>query len=395
MLGPLEALDEGRPVPLGGAKQRAVLAALLLNANRVVSTEQLVDALWGDSPPDTAATALQVYVSRLRKALPSGTIATQAPGYVLHVAPEDLDLVRFQDLAEEGRRALARGDPRAASARLREALALWRGRPLGDLGEGAAARAEIVRLEELRFAALEDRIDADLALGLHAELVGEIEALVALHPLRERLRGQLLIALYRAGRQAEALEAYRAARSTLRDQLGIEPSGALQRLHTAILNQAPELEHAAAPERKTAAVVFAVLGPSDQAETDPAFLDRIHEAAAAELRSAGGTVARGLAGALLAWFEDDAERALNAALAARDRLAELFGDSVRVRIAIETGDVLVAGTSLTGAPVAAAARLAGAAEPGDILVGERGAAAAEGTFELHQRRSGYALIGPR
>lgn len=374
MLGPLEALDEGRPVPLGGAKQRAVLTALLLNANRVVSTEQLADALWGDSPPDTAATALQVYVSRLRKVLPPGTIATQPPGYVLRVAPEDVDLARFQRLAEEGREALARGEPRAASARLREALGLWRGPPLADLGQGATARAEIVRLEELRHAALEDRIDADLALGLHAELVGEVEALVARHPLRERLRGQLMTALYRAGRQAEALETYRAARQTLRDELGIEPSAALQRLHTAILNQAPELEPTAAPERKEATVLFAVLGPSDEAESDPAFLDGIHEAAAAELQEAGGTVQRGLAGALLAWFEGEPARALDAALAARRRLAELFGESVRVRIGIELGDVLVGGTSVTGAPVATAARLAGAAAAGEILLGERAAA---------------------
>lgn len=373
ILGPLEVRDEGRPVPLGGAKQRAVLAALLLNANRVVSTDQLADALWGDSPPDTAATALQVYVSRLRKVLPPGTIATQPPGYVLRAEPEELDLERFQRLTEEGRQALARGEPQAASASLGEALRLWRGPPLADLA-GEFARAQLVSLEDLRDAALEDRIEADLALGRHAELVPELDALVGRHPFRERLRGQLMIALYRAGRQAEALEAYRATRQALRDELGIEPSTALQRLHTAILNQAPELEPTAAPERKEATVVFAVLGPSDEAESDPAFLDRIHATAATELQEAGGTVQRGLAGALLAWFEGEPSRALDAALEARRRLAELFGESVRVRMGLELGDVLVGGISVTGAPVATAARLAGAAAPGEILLGERAAA---------------------
>jgi len=366
ILGPLEVREEGRPVPLGGAKQRAVLAALLLNANRVVSTDQLADALWGDSPPETAATALQVYVSRLRKVLPPGTIATQPPGYVLRAEPEDLDLERFQRLTDEGREALARGEPQAASASLGEALRLWRGPPLADLA-GEFARAQLVSLEDLRDAALEDRIEADLALGRHAELVPELDALVGRHPFRERLRGQLMIALYRAGRQAEALEAYRAARQALRDELGIEPSAALQRLHTAILNQAPELEPAAAPERKTATVLFALLGPSEEGETDPAFLESIYGAAAEELQHAGATVQRGLAGALLAWTEGDPQRALDAAVRARGRLQELFGDSVRVRMALATGDVLVAGRSVTGAPVATAARLAGTAAPGEIL----------------------------
>jgi DNA-binding SARP family transcriptional activator len=314
-----------------------------------------------------------VYVSRLRKVLPPETIATQAPGYVLRVAADEIDLAHFERLAGEGRQALAGGDAPAASARLREALDLWRGPPLADLASGAATRAETVRLDELHHAALEDLIDAELALGLHAELLGELEALVAAHPLRERLRGQLMLALYRSGRQAEALEAYRTARTTLRDELGIEPSVALQRLHKAILNQAPDLDPWATPERRQGAVLFAVLGPSDEAESDPAFLDRIHEAAAAELRAAGARVQRGLAGALLAWFEGEPERALDAALAARRELAERFGDSVRVRMGIEAGDVLVGGTSITGAPVATAARQAGAAQPGEILFGERAA----------------------
>jgi DNA-binding SARP family transcriptional activator len=371
VLGPLEVRDGGRPLSLGGAKQRAVLAALILNANRVVPTDQLADAVWGDSRPDTATTALQVYVSRLRKVLPPGMIATQSPGYVLHVEPEHVDLIRFERLADEGRRALAGGDAEPAAERLREALGLWRGPPLAELADVGFARAELVRLGELRDVAHEDRIDADLALGRHAELVAELEALVARHPLRERLRGQLMTSLYRAGRQADALEAYRAARQTLRDELGIEPGVALQRLHTAILNQAPELDAGVGPERREGTVLFAVLGPSDEAETDPAVLDRMYAAAAAELVAAGGVVQRGLAGALLAWFEDEPQRALDAAMAARRGLAELFGESVRVRMGLELGDVLVSGTSITGAPVAAAARLAGRAAPGEILLGER------------------------
>ena len=249
ILGPLEVQHGDEPLSLS-AKQRHLLAILLLNANRVVSTDRLIDELWGESPPETAPNALQVYVSQLRKVLPgdaeSAPIARRDPGYLLRVEPGQLDLERFEKLAAEGRERLAAGDAAAAAATLGEALALWRGRALADVDEHLGAEAE--RLEELRVAVLEQRIEADLALGKHAEVVAELERLVQEHPFRERLRAQLMLVLYRAGRQADALEAYRAARRTLVDELGIEPGEELQRLERAILDHDPAL---AGPEPPT------------------------------------------------------------------------------------------------------------------------------------------------
>jgi DNA-binding SARP family transcriptional activator len=241
ILGPLEARAGGEPVPLGGARQRAVLAVLLTHAGELVSADRLIDELWGDNPPGTAANVLQGYVSHLRKALGREAIATRDPGYVVELEHGQLDLHRFEAVVEEGRRALAGGDPERAAALLREGLALWRGPALADFAYEPFAQAEIARLEELRLVAVERRIEADLALGRHAEVAGELEALIAKHPLRERLRAQLMLALYRAGRQAEALEAYRVARAALVDGLGIDPSPALQDLERAILRQDPAL----------------------------------------------------------------------------------------------------------------------------------------------------------
>ena len=228
ILGPVEALDEGRPVPLPAGKPLKLLRILLLNRNRVVSAETLVDELWGDEPSESATKALQGYVSQLRKAIGADRLVTKPPGYSLRVEEGELDLDRFEQLAREGRERLAVGDVKAASRELGSALALWRGPAPG--------------LEERRLAALEDRIDADLALGRHAELVAELETLVAQHPLRERLRGQLMLALYRSRRQADALEEYRQTRETLVDELGIEPGEELQELQRAILRHEPELE---------------------------------------------------------------------------------------------------------------------------------------------------------
>ncbi len=243
ILGPLEAREGDELLSLGGPKQRALLAILLLNANQPVSVDRLIDELWGGEPPGTAAHSVEVYVSQLRKAIgDAGVIVTQRPGYRLQAAPEQIDLHRFELLAAEGRRALAAGDAETGAARLRSALALWRGAPLGDFTFETFAQAAIARLEDLRLSALEDRIDADLALGHHAEVVGELEGLVREHALRERPRGQLMLALYRSGRQAEALEVYAATRAALVDGLGIEPSPALQRLERAILNQDASLE---------------------------------------------------------------------------------------------------------------------------------------------------------
>jgi predicted ATPase/DNA-binding SARP family transcriptional activator len=245
ILGPLEVRSEGKPVVLAGRRQRALLSLLLLRANEAVSVDALVEGLWGETPPRTASHALQVFVSDLRKALRGAgedRIATQSPGYLIRVEPDELDLHRFERLATEGRNALARDDPAAASAVLAEALTLWRGDPLADLAYEAFAQEPIARLEEQRLSALEDRIAADLQLGKHAELVGELEALTAKHPYREGLRHHLMLALYRAGRQSEALAVYQETRRLLVDELGIDPKPELQELERAILVQDPALE---------------------------------------------------------------------------------------------------------------------------------------------------------
>lgn len=243
ILGPLEVVEEGHPLPLGGAKQRTLLAFLLLHANEVVSRERLIDCLWGEAPPETALTALQGYVSQLRKLLGRERLVTRSPGYLLTVVPEELDLGRLERLAANAREP----EPKEAAAALAEALSLFHGPPLADFAYESWAQTEIGRLEELRLVCLEQRIEADLSLGRHAELVGELEALVNTHPLRERLRGQLMLALYRSRRQAEALAAFQETRTALVEELGIEPSPELQALERAILNQEPALDLPARP----------------------------------------------------------------------------------------------------------------------------------------------------
>jgi DNA-binding SARP family transcriptional activator len=249
VLGPLEVHANGESQPLVGQKQRSLLAILLLNANQVVSTDRLIDDLWAGEAPETARKALQVHISQLRKVLEPKRasaecqlLVTRSPGYLLQVEAEQLDLGRFERLAAEGRDALAKGDPELAALRLREALSLWRGPPLAEFAYADFAQREIARLEELRFVALEDRIQADLERGRHMELIGELEQMIAQEPLRERPRAQLMLALYRSGRQAEALEAYRAARTNLTEELGIEPSRELKELEARILEQDPSLE---------------------------------------------------------------------------------------------------------------------------------------------------------
>jgi DNA-binding SARP family transcriptional activator len=249
ILGPLEVEENGRARRLGGAKQRALLAVLLVHANEVVSADRLVESVWGEHPPATAAKTLQVHVSRLRKALGrEGRLESRAGGYVLELAAGELDLDRFRELSAEAVGALERNEPRSACELLREALALWRGPPLADFAYDSFAQAEIGRLEELRLEALERRIEADLALGRQRALIGELEALVREHPLRERLRGHLMLALYRSGRQAEALEVYQAARTALVEELGIEPGRPLRELHQQILRQETALDLAVAAE---------------------------------------------------------------------------------------------------------------------------------------------------
>ena len=241
LLGPLEARRDGVGVDLGPPKQRAVLALLLLHANRVVPTDRLIDELWGETPPDTARSALQVYVAGLRKALGTGdaTLRTRSPGYVLELDPGALDVDRFEQLRAEAR---ATADTEQRAALLHAALDLWRDEPLGEFdGEPFAATAR-EQLEERRLGALEERVDADLALGRHATLVPELDALVAEHPYREHIRGQLMLALYRSGRQADALAAYRAAREAFADGLGLEPGPELKALERAVLEQDPALD---------------------------------------------------------------------------------------------------------------------------------------------------------
>jgi DNA-binding SARP family transcriptional activator/ABC-type branched-subunit amino acid transport system substrate-binding protein len=252
ILGPLEVRDGGEALHLGGSKQRGVLAILLLSADEVVSTDRIVDQLWGDSPPEDAAMALQAHVSRLRKALPNGPelLVTRAPGYTVRLAPGQLDLERFDELVQDGRSALDEGNAERASEALRSALELWRGPPLAEFQDEPFAQEATARLEDAWLDAVVCRIDADLALGRHAELVTELRALVRAHPLREGLRAQLMLALYRTGRQTEALDVYTDARRALLDELGLEPGPALQRLQQQILAQHPELE-APSSQRRT------------------------------------------------------------------------------------------------------------------------------------------------
>ncbi len=243
LLGPLEVLDDdSRQLSIGAGRQRALLALLLLRANEPVASDRLVEELWGESPPATAHKMLHNQVSALRRALgQNGRLETLGSAYRLKVQRGELDVARFEELAEEGRGQVA-DDPEAAAETLRKALALWRGPALSDVAYEPFAQGEIARLEEERWAAFEGRTDAELALGRHAELVGELEAAIAEQPLRERLRGQLMLALYRCGRQAEALEAYRRARNTLVEQIGVEPGADLRGLQEAILAQDPALD---------------------------------------------------------------------------------------------------------------------------------------------------------
>jgi DNA-binding SARP family transcriptional activator len=427
ILGPLEVRVGERVLPLSGVRQRTVLALLLLRAGEVVSSDRLIDELWGERPPPSGIDALQVYVSRLRKVLPEGTVVTEGRGYRLAVAGEQIDAGRFERMVGEGRAALAEGDPERSARLLREALDLWSGPALADFAYEPFAQGEIARLEELRVVALEERLESDLACGRSAELVGELQALVGAHPLRERLRGQLMRALYRSGRQAEALAAYQDARRALVDELGIEPSPALRDLERAILAQDPELsaaplataarpapptrtelEQKPAPEppaRKVVTVLFSdVVGSSAlAAELDPERLERVlgrfFDAAVKVVVGHGGTVDKFIGDEVMAVFgvprvhEDDAVRALRAALDLRDVLAALndqlqrdWGVRIAVRTGVNTGEVVtgdpVSGRLVTGDSVVVATRLVQSAKAGDVLVGERTAAAAAGAFEF-------------
>ena len=249
VLGAIEVVENGRgPIALGGPKQRAVLAHLLLRANHLVPTDVLIDEVWGEEPPETVRNALQSYASHLRKALGAERLEGSRAGYVLRAEPSELDAVRFQSLLRDARRLLP-VDAKAAVGAFDRALNLWRGPAFGDLAAEASLRSEAARLDDLRLAALEERIEAQLTLGELGEVIGELESLTARHPLRERFWEQMMLALYRAGRQGEALAAYQRARQTLADELGIDPSPDLRRVHERILAQSPDLDPGGEPLR--------------------------------------------------------------------------------------------------------------------------------------------------
>jgi DNA-binding SARP family transcriptional activator/tetratricopeptide (TPR) repeat protein len=376
LLGPLEVVDDGRTIPLPRRKSRALLALLLLRANEVVSTDRLVDELWGERPPKTAVASLQNAVSRLRKTLGRDLIVSRPPGYELRIEHDQLDLARFQRLVTESRDA----EPAERSAKLREALGLWRGEALADLADEPFAQTEILILEELRTSALEERIDADLAIGRHGELVGELEALVTQNPLRERLRGQLMLALYRSGRQADALGAFHDARGVLRDELGLEPGAELQRLERAILQHDPTVAaprgtaEVFAPARKRVTLLYADVFT---VEGDPEALHArtrgfLSEATAAVERH-GGRIERLGADQIVAAFglpvahEDDALRAVRAAV--EIRASGRREEGLEVLSAVETGEVLAVDDAVSGDVVIRCKRLARSAAPGEVLVG--------------------------
>jgi class 3 adenylate cyclase len=392
LLGPLEVRRDGLLLKLGGAKPRHLIADLALHLGETVSVDRLIDALWGERPPGSAPHAVEVYVSQLRKELGSALL-TRPPGYALVLEADQVDLTCFERRVAEGR-ALSERDPQSASAILRDALGLWRGAPLADFTYAPFAQVEIARLEELRWDALELRIDCDLALG-RGDLVAELQALVAAEPLRERLREQLMLALYRQGRQADALAEYRVARSTLMEQLGVEPNPGLRALEAAILRQDPALrlsDRAPAPaQRKLATILFADLADSTglamslDPETWRTVQRRYFEAASAAVARHGGTTEKFVGDAVMAVFgtpvahEDDALRASRAALEARDAVAGLdealereLGIRLEVRIGLATGEVLSGGAAgeplATGPAVNVAARLQQEVAPGEIAV---------------------------
>ena len=375
ILGPLEVRDGERVLPLGGARRRAVLALLLLDANHVVSVDRLVDGVWGDTPPASALASLQNHLARLRQEL-GERLVTQSPGYMLRVAEGELDLDRFRRLVDDAHGA----EPAVAADRLGGALALWRGPPLADLAGEPAGQAA-THLEELRLAALEERIEADLALGRHAALVPELEELVAAEAYREGFRRQLIVALYRSGRQADALEAYTQARRTLVDELGTEPGRELQEIHRAVLRQDPALDVPAgtepppvrpprAEERKTVTVLAADITPDDLSDDPEARRAQIRErSATAEgvLETHGATVQNLGAGRLLGVFGVPAARDDDALQAARAAVA--LGPAARVGLA--TGEVVTGDPLVSGPPVEEAADLRDRAEMGEVLAGLR------------------------
>jgi DNA-binding SARP family transcriptional activator len=373
-----------------------VFVSLLLHANEVVPSEQLLMDLWGEDSPASAANSLQAAISRLRRVLPRGRLMTEASGYLLRIFPEELDVSRFEQLVSEGREALTAGNAEQAAPTLRQALSLWQGPALADFRYEPFAQAEIVRLEELYLTCLEERVEADLALGRANVLVAELRQLVSEHPVRERLRGQLMLALYRDGRQAEALEVYREFRSVLRDELGLEPSPQLRELETAILRQdslaSPVSAATGEPLARRPVTVVCVLlrvdsdsGMSLDPEAYEVVIEQAVSSLTAVLERYGGKLAINADERLIGVFgaasvhEDDALRAMRASLETRrvltsemPGLLRHYGVRLTCRFGVATGEALVGGSvplGSTGNVSAQAVLLAEAAEPGQILIG--------------------------
>jgi DNA-binding SARP family transcriptional activator len=405
VLGPVEVVHDGVAMRIGSPTQRTLLALLLMHPNEVVSTDRIVDVLWPDNPPE-ARRKLWFHVSKLRGLLGpgggendrGGILATRPTGYALRIDSDQLDAARFERLTSSAR-SLLEDEPARAGETVRRALALWRGKPFEDVLHEDAVSSEVARLDELRLKAVEDRLDADLALGRAGEVIPQLEMLVAENPFREHLRAKLMVALYRAGRQAEALAAYRQAQRTLDVELGIAPSEELKELHRRILGQDPALggRHpptsrpaASREERKVVTVFFADLVDftASAERHDPedirAFLMPYYVHIRSELERFGGSVEKFIGDAVMALFgapvahEDDPERAVRAALAIRDWLAEQDGPQ-QARIAVATGEahVTLGALATEGEPVAVgdvvntAARLQAAAPVNGVLVGEQ------------------------
>lgn len=440
ILGPLQIVKSGRALPLGGRKQRGLLALLLLDRNRVVPRDRLIDALWEESPPASAANSVQVYVSRLRRLLEEGVpadgnvLVTEAPGYSLRTGTGAVDADEFERLAAEGKAALAAGDLSGAETALSAALALWRGPALADLASELYAQPEIARLEALRLEALETRFEAMISAGRQTEAVGELQALVSLHPLDERLRAQLMLALYRSGRQADALESYRAFRRLASDELGLEPGPELRELEQAILRQDASLHPAEGSAPKSVAqtaVETARTAPAPPRQREDEhrpvtalFADIVGSTALGErlapdevavlvgecvtmmsraVEDYGGTVQAFEGDGICAYFgvpaahEDDAERAALAALRILDAVRGYAHDVERaweisgfaVRVGISTGPAAVGFVGAMhrqavalGDSTNVAARLQAAAEPGTIFINDSTAHLLDTRFAL-------------
>src|SRR5215831_7088717 len=419
VLGPLHVEDGGRPITVGGVRQRAVLADLVLHTNEVVPSEQLLVELWGEDSPPGAANALQAAISRLRRVLPAGRLITTAPGYMLRVFPAELDVAQFEQLTFEGRDALAGGAAAEAVQLLDQAMTLWRGPPLADFRYEPFAQAEIARLEELQLACLEERNEAQLALGSPGALTAELGRMVNDHPLRERLRGQLMLALYRDGRQTEALEAYRELRKVLMEDLGLEPSSALRELEAAILRHDPALVPASAtsgtPQARRPVTVLCValqVAPSSGVTLDPETHGVLNEhlvsSLIAVLERHGGKLAASDSEHLMGVFgvtavhEDDALRAVRASLEAREALTaeagalpRRYGASLVYRFGLATGEALVGGPGplgFAGDVGARAVTLAEAAGPGEILISQQTQQLAAGAIETDGAGPGRFLL---